>query len=117
MSGFAPDHAGAEVRVSPNFGLRRGVDAPDMIVLHYTGMISGSAAEAWLCDPVSEVSSHYLVHEDGHVVQMVRESDRAWHAGKSSWNGDTDVNSCSVGIERSEERRVGKEWRGGGRTE
>lgn len=99
MSGFAPDHAGAEVRVSPNFGLRRGVDAPDMIVLHYTGMISGSAAEAWLCDPVSEVSSHYLVHEDGHIVQMVRESDRAWHAGKSSWNGNTDVNSCSVGIE------------------
>ena len=30
----------------------------------------------------SEVSSHYLVHEDGSVVQMVRESDRAWHAGK-----------------------------------
>ena len=99
MSGFSPDHAGAEVRVSPNFGQRHGISAPDMIVLHYTGMESGDAAEAWLCNPTSEVSSHYLVHEDGRIVQMVRESDRAWHAGKSSWQGRTDINSCSVGIE------------------
>ena len=99
MSGFPPDHAGAEVRVSPNFGPRREVSAPDMIVLHYTGMETGPAAEAWLCDPASEVSSHYLVHEDGRIVQMVRESDRAWHAGKSSWRGWADINSRSVGIE------------------
>lgn len=99
MSGFLPDQPGAEVRVSPNFGPRRETLRPDMIVLHYTGMASGAGAEAWLCDPASEVSSHYLVHEDGRVVQMVRESDRAWHAGKSSWFGRTDINSCSVGIE------------------
>ncbi|MBU2108807.1 MAG: N-acetylmuramoyl-L-alanine amidase [Alphaproteobacteria bacterium] len=99
MSGFAPDHAGADVRVSPNFGPRRGVEGPDMIVLHYTGMESGDAAEAWLCNPASEVSSHYLVHENGRVVQMVRESDRAWHAGKSFWQGNSDINSCSIGIE------------------
>ncbi len=70
-----------------------------MIILHYTGMATGAAAEAWLCDPASEVSSHYLVHEDGRIVQMVRESDRAWHAGKGSWRGETDINSRSVGIE------------------
>ncbi|HEV2900197.1 MAG TPA: N-acetylmuramoyl-L-alanine amidase [Pseudaminobacter sp.] len=99
MSGFAPDHFGAEVRVSPNFGPRHGVSRPDMIVLHYTGMETGQAAEARLCDPASEVSSHYLVHENGRVVQMVRESDRAWHAGKSSWRGVTDINSRSIGIE------------------
>ncbi|WP_378949909.1 N-acetylmuramoyl-L-alanine amidase [Mesorhizobium sp. ANAO-SY3R2] len=99
MSGFLPDHPHAEVRVSPNFGQRRDGMKPDMIVLHYTGMETGDSAEAWLCNPESEVSSHYLVHEDGRVVQMVRESDRAWHAGKSSWRGETDINSCSVGIE------------------
>ena len=99
MSGFAPDHAGAEVRVSPNFGPRREAARPCMIVLHYTGMASGPAAEERLCDPASEVSSHYLVHEDGRIVQMVRESDRAWHAGKSSWRGVSDINSCSIGIE------------------
>lgn len=99
MSGFSPDHAGAEVRVSPNFSLRVGASRPDMIILHYTGMKTGAAAEAWLCTPESQVSSHYLVHEDGGVVQMVRESDRAWHAGKSFWHGVTDINSHSVGIE------------------
>jgi N-acetylmuramoyl-L-alanine amidase len=99
MSGFSADHAGAEIRVSPNFGPRVGVSAPDMIILHYTGMESGEGAEGWLCNPESEVSSHYLVHEDGRIVQMVRESDRAWHAGRSSWKGVSDVNSRSVGIE------------------
>lgn len=99
MSGFSPDHSGAEVRVSPNFGPRREGVRPDCLILHYTGMETGGAAEAWLCNPQSEVSSHYLVHEDGRVVQMVRESDRAWHAGKGSWKGVSDVNSFSVGIE------------------
>jgi N-acetylmuramoyl-L-alanine amidase len=99
MSGFLPDHDGAEVRVSPNFGPRREGARPQFIVLHYTGMETGEAAEAWLCDPVSEVSSHYLVHKDGRITQMVRESDRAWHSGKSSWRGEIDVNSSSVGIE------------------
>ena len=99
MTGFAPDHPGAEVRVSPNFGMRREAVRPELIVLHYTGMETGEAAEAWLCDPISEVSSHYLVHEDGRITQMVREADRAWHAGRSSWRGERDVNSLSIGIE------------------
>lgn len=99
MSGFSADHPGAEVRVSPNFGPRIGVAAPDMIILHYTGMPDCAGAEAWLCNTESQVSSHYIVHEDGRIVQMVREGDRAWHAGRSSWKGATDVNSLSVGIE------------------
>lgn len=99
MSAFAPDHAGATVRPSPNFGERRGCALPDMVLLHYTGMESAQAAEDRLCDPASEVSAHYLVGEDGSVVQMVREADRAWHAGKSFWKGVTDINSCSIGIE------------------
>jgi N-acetylmuramoyl-L-alanine amidase len=99
MSGFVPDHVGAEVRVSPNFGQRRDGKRADAIILHYTGMETGKAAEAWLCNPESMVSAHYLVHEDGRVVQMVREADRAWHAGAGSWQGETDMNSRSVGIE------------------
>ena len=46
MSGFLPDHSGAEVRVSPNFGPRRDGASPDRVVLHYTGMKTGAAAEA-----------------------------------------------------------------------
>jgi N-acetylmuramoyl-L-alanine amidase len=99
MSGFAADHFGAAVRSSPNFGERRDGLRPDMIILHYTGMETGIGAEDWLCNPASEVSSHYIVHEDGRIVQMVRESDRAWHAGRSSWHGQADINSRSIGIE------------------
>lgn len=99
MRDLAVDHPGAVLRPSPNFGPRRGWTRPDLIVIHYTGMTSGIAAENWLCDRQSEVSSHYLVYEDGRVVQMVRESDRAWHAGRSSWLGHSDVNSRSIGIE------------------
>ena len=82
---------------SPNFNDRR--HRLDMLVLHYTGMETGAAAEARLCDPVAEVSAHYLVREDGVVVQMVAEGKRAWHAGVAQWQGDTDLNSRSIGIE------------------
>ncbi len=99
MSEFRPDHKTARVRPSPNFGERKNGKTVNTIILHYTGMVSGQAAEDWLCNPQSEVSSHYLVHEDGRIVQMVRERDRAWHAGKSYWHGETDLNSVSVGIE------------------
>ena len=93
------EHAGARWRPSPNFGTRYDGKSIDAIVLHYTGMESGEGAEDWLCDPKSGVSSHYLVHEDGEVVQMVREIDRAWHAGIGCWHGERDMNSVSIGIE------------------
>ncbi|MCB1382328.1 MAG: N-acetylmuramoyl-L-alanine amidase [Notoacmeibacter sp.] len=99
MTGFPPDFPEAEVRASPNFGPRRDDKGVSIILLHYTGMEDGPCAENWLCSHESEVSSHYIVHEDGRVVQMVRESDRAWHAGASCWEGETDINSVSVGIE------------------
>jgi N-acetylmuramoyl-L-alanine amidase len=89
----------AEVRTSPNHGERRGGMRPDMIVLHYTGMLDASVALDRLCSAGSEVSAHYLVLEDGRVIQMVPEARRAWHAGVSSWAGETDINSCSIGIE------------------
>lgn len=96
---FAPDHAGADIRPSPNFGERRDGKAADILLLHYTGMETGKGAEDWLCDPQSEVSCHYIVHEDGRVVQMVPEEKRAWHAGRGFWKGETDINSRSIGIE------------------
>lgn len=99
MSHFRPDHKTARVRPSPNFGERKDGKTINTIILHYTGMVTGQAAEDWLCNEESQVSSHYLVHEDGKIVQMVRENDRAWHAGKSFWQGETDLNSVSVGIE------------------
>jgi N-acetylmuramoyl-L-alanine amidase len=84
---------------SPNHGVRKGGDRPDMIVLHYTGMPDAKAALARLCAPGTEVSAHYFVFEDGRVIQLVQESRRAWHAGAAFWSGETDINSRSVGIE------------------
>lgn len=84
---------------SPNFGDRRGCDAPDMVILHYTGMATAQAALDRLCDPAPEVSCHYLIAETGAVYQLVDETRRAWHAGTSYWQGETDINSRSIGIE------------------
>lgn len=97
---FLPDSfMAAATEPSPNHDERAGGRHPDMIVLHYTGMPDAKGALTRLCTPESKVSAHYLVFEDGRVVQMVPELRRAWHAGESSWAGETDINSCSIGIE------------------
>lgn len=84
---------------SPNWGERRGGVRPDLIVIHYTAMASCAEARARLCDPVAEVSAHWLVDLDGSSEALVAEDMRAWHAGAGEWAGITDVNSRSVGIE------------------
>jgi N-acetylmuramoyl-L-alanine amidase len=100
VSEFRPDSCVvAEVRASPNHGERNGNMKPDMLVLHYTGMTDAQDAVRRLCSESSKVSSHYIVLEDGHIIQSVAESRRAWHAGESSWAGETDLNSRSIGIE------------------
>jgi N-acetylmuramoyl-L-alanine amidase len=97
---FQPDSSVvADLRESPNHGERRDGMSPDMIVLHYTGMAHAEAALERLCSPASEVSAHYFVHEDGRIIQCVPEARRAWHAGAAAWAGETDINSCSIGIE------------------
>ena len=70
-----------------------------MLILHYTGMDSAEAALDWLTREESAVSCHYFVDEEGRIAQLVSESERAWHAGQSRWAGETDINSCSIGIE------------------
>lgn len=84
---------------SPNFGERRGGATPDLIVLHYTAMPTCAAARERLCDPVAEVSAHWLISETGETEQLVDEAMRAWHAGAGGWGDVTDVNSRSIGIE------------------
>lgn len=90
---------------SPNFNERRR--PVSMVVLHYTGMRTGQEALERLCDPAAEVSAHYLIDEDGTVFRLVDEGRRAWHAGRSCWRGEDDVNSASIGIELV---NPGHEW-------
>ena len=96
MSARAPDIKQIN---SPNFGPRRHGLPPDMVVLHYTAMETAEAACARLCDEAAEVSAHYLISEQGGVIQLVSEDMRAWHAGAGAWGDVADVNSHSIGIE------------------
>jgi N-acetylmuramoyl-L-alanine amidase len=100
MKTFTPDSSiASDVIPSMNFGERANGRQPDMIVLHYTGMPDVEGAIAQLCTAGTEVSAHYIVLEDGRIVQCVPEAKRAWHAGVSWWAGEEDINSCSIGVE------------------
>jgi len=45
------------------------------------------------------VSAHFLIRRDGELIQFVACTQRAWHAGESSWCGRSRCNDFSVGIE------------------
>lgn len=82
---------------SPNFNER---PSPiDAVIIHYTDMVFAEAALAWLTNPASQVSAHYLIDEEGQIYRMVDQEKRAWHAGESYWQGRTNLNDCSIGIE------------------
>tara|TARA_B110000263_G_C15194600_1_gene457715 strand:+ start:267 stop:914 length:648 start_codon:yes stop_codon:yes gene_type:complete len=49
----------------------------------------------------SEVSSHYLIKNNGEIVTLVPDLYIAWHAGKSSWKNYNSLNKNSIGIEIS----------------
>ena len=93
---------------SPNYGERRGYGRPNCLILHYTGMPTGEAALKALTDPACEVSAHYLVWEDGSIDQLVAERDRAWHAGRGSWKGET---RSELGLDRNRDRQSGPRGR------
>ena len=86
-------------RPSPNLSDRPTDANIDLVVLHYTGMVSGAAALDRLCDVAAKVSAHYLIEEDGRAYRLVAENKRAWHAGFSHWAGAFDINDRSIGIE------------------
>ncbi len=89
----------SRVHASPNVEPRAGGMTPSILLLHYTGMTCCEKAIDWLSRPESKVSCHYVIDEAGAITQMVAENKRAWHAGRSIWAGETDVNSASIGIE------------------
>jgi N-acetylmuramoyl-L-alanine amidase len=88
-----------EDRLSPNHDLRGDPPRIDMLVLHYTGMTSADAALERLCDPAARVSAHYIVEEDGRIWRLVPEHRCAFHAGRSCWEGEPNLNAVSIGIE------------------
>lgn len=83
---------------SPNFNDRKSKNI-EIIVIHYTALRSISNSLKHLCSKKNKVSSHYLISQKGKIYSLVSEKKRAWHAGKSYWRGNTDINSISIGIE------------------
>lgn len=84
---------------SPNFNARAASKKIRHLILHYTDTVSAFDTLKILQDPARQVSSHFFVDEDGAIIRLVDENMRAWHAGKSWWEGEEDINSTSIGIE------------------
>jgi len=85
---------------SPNFNSKkRRFKEIKFIILHYTGMKKESEAINKLTNIQSEVSSHYLIKDNGSIFTLVPDLYVAWHAGKSSWKNYKSLNQNSIGIE------------------
>ena len=85
---------------SPNFNSKkRTYKKIQFIIFHYTGMKKESEAINRLTNIQSEVSSHYLIKNNGVILTLVSDLYEAWHAGKSSWKNYKSLNQYSIGIE------------------
>ena len=78
-----------------NFNLRK----PNFVIIHHTAQDSLQQTIKTFTKIETQVSSHYVISDDGKVVQMLNDYLRAWHAGNGSWGKNTDINSTSIGIE------------------
>jgi AmpD protein len=107
---------GVKQVLSPFYDARPSGLVPDLIVLHgislppgdfggpwvarlFTGNLPADAHESFRERAGLRVSAHVLIRRDGEPVQFVPFRDRAWHAGKSAWQGRDACNDYSIGIE------------------
>ena len=87
---------------SPNFNSQKRKRIKiKYLIFHYTGMKSDKSAIHKLTNVKSRVSCHYYIDQIGKIIQMVPDLYVAWHAGKSFWKNDKNLNKSSIGIEIS----------------
>lgn len=101
---------------SPNFGPRPDGAGITLLVVHNIslppGQFGGPEIESFFCNRLDhsahpyfqtiegvQVSAHLLIRRDGALLQFVSLLDRAWHAGRSSFEGQEECNDFSIGIE------------------
>ena len=83
-------------RQTPNVSKGRTI-TPTGIVLHHTaGSYAGSVS--WCLNPASQVSYHCIVDLNGDRTFLAKETQRAWHSGRSIFKGVSDCNSFMLGI-------------------
>lgn len=80
---------------SVNFGIRK----PNFVIIHHTAQASTDQTIRTFTLKSTGTSAHYVIGRDGKVVHMVNDYLRANHAGVAKWGNETDLNSCSLGIE------------------
>lgn len=78
-----------------NFNLRK----PNFVIIHHTAQDSLKQTLKTFTLARTKVSAHYVIAEDGRVIQMLNDYLRGWHAGNGSWGKNSDINSTSIGIE------------------
>lgn len=84
-----------KARHSKNYHLREHGQVR-YLILHYTERDFETSLRLLT---EGEVSSHYLISEEGGIYQLVDEKNKAFHAGKSHWKNDSGLNETSIGIE------------------
>ena len=89
---------------SPSHRARKAEERLEFVIIHGTWMAGDEGALARLTDAVVEVSCHYYITRGGEIIQLVKEAEVAYHAGKShavnsmGWNVEG-LNGWSLGIE------------------
>lgn len=97
--GPRPEPARVTLAVIHSISLPPGVYRGDAIERLFTNRLDWSAHPYFETIRGAEVSSHFVIRRDGELLQFVGVHDRAWHAGRSSWQGRDNCNDYSVGIE------------------
>ncbi|WP_372753647.1 N-acetylmuramoyl-L-alanine amidase [Mariniflexile sp.] len=80
---------------SQNFNLRK----PNFIIIHHTEQNSCEETYKTFALKRTQVSSHYVICDDGTITQMLNDLLRGWHAGNGNWGHVSDINSVSIGVE------------------
>lgn len=108
--------SGVRKKASPNYDHRPAASNIDLLVIHNISLppeqFGGSSILKFFSNQLDtqahpyfaqlkgvRVSSHFLIRRDGNIVQFVPCSQRAWHAGVSTWQARTRCNDFSIGIE------------------
>ena len=82
-----------------NYSFRKKNKTVKYIIIHYTGMKTLKSAYSKLHNIKSNVSAHYLISRSGYIFNLLCPGIQAWHAGKSQWRNDKNLNCNSIGIE------------------
>jgi AmpD protein len=98
---FGPRPPGALINLAVihSISLPPGVYGGDEIERLFTNQLDWSAHPYFEQIRGAEVSAHFVIRRDGELLQFVSTNDRAWHAGRSSWQGRDNCNDYAIGIE------------------